>query len=131
MAKIINVGIFWAIPDAVFGQSVLECKKSYYTSEANSLGFINYPYSHFETWDELRGKWTSDCYYYPRGRVIYDAKSGKHRIFADECVLQSTIDEIVESFGIEAYELCRDEHYVCAFCSFRKHSKRATRRERP
>lgn len=124
--KIINVGIFWAIPDKIFGQSVLEFKKSYYTSEADSNGFINYPYSHYEAWyDDVSGL-GDDCYKYPRGRVIYDAKRGKHRIFADECVWQSTIDEIAELFEIEDYELCRDEHYVCSFCALRKDSERAT-----
>lgn len=126
MTKIINVGIFWAIPDKIFGQSILEFKKSYYTSEADANGFINYPYSHYDVWDDEVSGLGDDCYKYPRGRIIYDAKRGKHRIFADECVWQSTIDEIVELFEIEDYDLCRDEHYVCSFCALRKHSKRAT-----
>lgn len=126
MMKKIEVGIFWAIPDRVLGQRVLEFKKSYYTSEADSNGFINYPYSHYEAWDDGVTGLGDDCYKYPRGRVIYDAKRGKHRIFADECVLQSTIDEIVKLFDIEDYELCRDEHYVCSFCAFHRDSERAT-----
>lgn len=122
----INVGIFWAIPDKIFGQSVLEVHKGYYKSQANSLGFINYPYSHFEVWnDEVKGL-GDDCYYYPRGRVLYDCNSGKHRIYADECVSNEVIEEVVELFDIEDYELCRDEHYVCRFCTSNKHSKAGT-----
>ena len=118
--EIINVGIFWVIPDKIFGQSVVEFKKSYYTSEADSNGFINYPYSHYDAWNDDVNGLGDDCYKYPRGRVIYDAKRGRHRIFADECVWQSTVDKIVELFEIEDYELCRDEHYVRAFCARRK-----------
>ncbi len=112
----IKVGIFWAIPDKIFGQSVLEVHKSYNESEANSLGFINYPYSHFEVWeDEVKGL-GDDCYKYPRGRVLYDCNRNKHRIYADECVSQAAIDEIVKLFEIKNYELYRDEHYVCRHC---------------
>lgn len=124
MNKIINVGIFWAIPDKVLGQSVVEFKKSYYTSDADGNGFVNYPYSHYEAWDDDVSGLGDDCYKYPRGRVLYDTNQGKHRIFADECIRQSTIDEIVELFGIEDYELCRDEHYVCSFCALRKRKER-------
>ena len=114
--KIIQVGIFWVVPDKIFGQSILEFKKNFYPSEADANGFINYPYSHYEVWNDEVDGLSDDCYKYPRGRVVYDAKGGKHRIFADECVLQSTIDEIAELFKIEDYDLCRDEHYVCSYC---------------
>ena len=125
MAKMIKVGIFWAIPDKTIGQRILEFHKSFYVSEADCNGFINYPYSHYEVWDGVKG-YGGDCYKYPRGRIIYDTRRGKHRIFADKCILQSAIDEIAKLFEIEDYELCRDEHYVCSFCSSRKHSERAT-----
>lgn len=119
--NVVQVGIFWVIPDKIFGQSVLEFRKRCYaTSEADTNGFVNYPYSHYETWDsEVRGL-GSDCYKYPRGRVLYDVNANRHRIFADECVLPSTIDEVVQLFGIQHYELCRDEHYVCAFCAHKR-----------
>ena len=119
MIMTIKVGIFWAIPDKIFGQILLETHKSFFTSQADANGFINYPYSHYEFWDDGVKGLGDDCYKYPRGRVIYDTKRGKHRIYADECVRQSTIDEIVKLFEIEDYELCRDEHYVCRFCAER------------
>lgn len=116
-AKIIQVGIFWAVPDKENGGwSFYEAKKTYPTNCANSLGFIDYPYSHHEKWEDVcSGSETHDCYYYPRGRVLYDTNKNKHRIFADECLDEFDLQEIVEIFEIEDFELCRDEHYVSAF----------------
>ena len=119
----IKVGIFWAVPDKVFGQSVLEVHKTYCISEANSLGFINYPYSHYEVWDDEVTGLGDDCYKYPRGRLVYDTKCGEHRIFVDECILQSVIDEIAELLEIKKYTLCSDEHYVCSKCEKKKGDK--------
>lgn len=124
--KIIQAGIFWAVPDKIAGQRVLEFKKSYCVSEADGNGSINYPYSHFEVWeDEVKGL-GNDCYRYPRGRVLYDAKRGKHRIYADECVSASSIEEVVGLFDIQDYELLRDGHYVCANCALQRHMSGAT-----
>ncbi len=119
MNKIIKVGIFWVVSDRD-GQSVLEFKKSYYTSEADKSGFINYSYSHFEVWEDEVKSLGDDCYKYPRGRVIYDTNKNKHLIYADECIDGLAIDEIVGLFDIEDYELCRDEHYVCRKCENKK-----------
>ena len=52
--KLVNVGIFWAVPNKwEGGWSFYEVKKTYQLSDANSLGFIDYPYSHFDVWDKL------------------------------------------------------------------------------
>lgn len=116
----INVGIFWAIPDKDFGQSVLEFHKSFYINEADGNGFINYPYSHYDVWDDEVKGLGDDCYKYPRGRVIYDVNKNKHLIYSDKCISQSAINEIVELFEIKNYKLCRDEHYVCRRCEKRR-----------
>lgn len=112
--KTVQVGIFWAVPDEYDGGwNFYEVKKSYPVSAANALGFIDYPYSHYNKWDDVRSlSETDDCYYYPRGRVLYDVNQNKHRIFADECLGEYALQEIIELFEIENYELCRDEHYV-------------------
>lgn len=117
MEKMIEVGIFWAVPDKYEGGwNFYEIKKTYPISAANSLGFIDYLYSHYEKWDDLRSaSETTDCYHYPRGRVLYDVNQNKHRIFADECLDEYDLQELVKLFEIEDYELCRDEHYVSAF----------------
>ncbi|MCH5156235.1 MAG: MBL fold metallo-hydrolase [Clostridiales bacterium] len=122
--KLIKVGIFWAVPDKYEGGwNFYEVVKSYELSAANSLGFIDYPYSHYEKWDDVRSaNETPDCYHYPRGRVLYDTKQNKHRIFADECLDEYDLQEIVELFEIEDFELCRDEHYVSSFT--KKHKQK-------
>ena len=114
--KIVKVGIFWAVPDKGSGRSVLEFSKRYSACEADSNGFVNYPHSHFEVWnDEVVGL-GDDCYKYPRGRVIYDTIQNRHRIFADECLTECDLREIIELFEMEDYEVLRDEHYVCRRC---------------
>lgn len=127
--KTVKVGIFWGVPDKELGQRVLEAHENYGENEANSLGFINYSRSHYEVWDDIGKGLGKDCYRYPRGRVIYDAKRGVHKIFADECILQSSIDEIAELLGIEKYELNRDEHYVCPLCASRRREQKTLQYE--
>lgn len=119
--KLVYVGIFWAIPSKNVNSNgihwnFIEDKKLYPVSSADSNGFINYPYSHYVEWDGI-GAISSlkDCYYYPRGRVLYNAKTNRHRIFADECLSESDLLKIVDLFEIEDYEIARDEHYVSAF----------------
>ena len=115
--KMVKVGIFWAVPDKYEGGwNFYELVKSYFLSAANALGFIDYPYSHYDKWDDVSSaSETRDCYHYPRGRVLYDVNQNKHRIFADECLDEYDLQEIVELFEIEDFELCRDEHYVSSF----------------
>ena len=113
----VNVGIFWAVPDGLGGQSALEFSKNFMESEADKRGFINYPYSHFEMWDKAWKESSKyDCYHFPRGRVIFDTNRNKHLIYADECISEEVIDEIITLYEIENYDLFRDEHYVCHKC---------------
>lgn len=115
--KIFKVGIFWAVPNGFGGQSALEFSKNCVKEQANSLGFVNYPYSHFEIWDEVGAGLSEDnCYRFPRGRVIFDTNRNRHLIYADKCVLKNVIDELITLYGIDDYELLRDEHYVCPKC---------------
>lgn len=115
--KLVQVGIFWAVPDDLEGGWYFyEIRKAYPLSAANTLGFIDYPYSHYDKWDDIRStSETDDCYYYPRGRVLYDVNQSKHRIFADKCLDEFALQGIIELFEIENFELCRDEHYMSAF----------------
>ena len=127
MEKLVYVGIFWAVPDtANGGWNFYVLNKHYPLSSANTLGFIDYPYSHYDKWDDVRSaNQTTDCYHYPRGRVLYDTNQGKHRIFADECLDGCDLTDIIEAFEISDYELCRDEHYVSAYTN-RTHATTAT-----
>lgn len=58
---------------------------------------------------------SGDCYFYPRGRILYDVKHDRHRVFADECLSLSDLEELLDFYDIEDVELCCDEHYVGAF----------------
>lgn len=115
--EFIYVGIFWAVPDKHENEwTFYTIKKSYPLTSANSIGFINYPYSHFEKWEDVRSaSQTTDCYYYPRGRVLYNVNTKKHRIFADTCLDKFALQEIIDEFEISDFELCQDEHYVSTF----------------
>lgn len=123
------VGIFWAVPDKEEGGWKFRvCQKSYPFSSAkqlaNSAGFIDYPYSHYNEWEDTRHDEDSkDCYFYPRGRILYDVKHNRHRIFADECLNLTDLDELIDFYDIEDVELCRDEHYVSAFTNSHKIEK--------
>lgn len=113
--KWVYVGIFWAMPSIMgeYGWEFCEIRKKYPLSAANDLGFIDYPYSHYEKWDDAVGSSErKDCYYYPRGRVLYNVNTKKHRIFADECLSEFDLFELADLFEMEEYEVCRDEHYV-------------------
>ena len=122
----VKAGIFWAVPNGAGGQSALEFSKSFTESEADANGFINYPYSHYEVWDDEVKGLGNDCYKFPRGRILYDTKTNKHRIFADECVSEETVDELVNFYGIKEFELCRDEHYTCPRCAARRRREERT-----
>ncbi len=126
----IRVGIFWAIPNREKGGWDFRVRQKSYPASAaeqlaNAAGFIDYPYSHYEEWDEARHNTeTEDCYFYPRGRILYDVKHKRHRIFADECLNLSDLDELIDFYDIWDVELCRDEHYVSVYT----HSPRPTPR---
>ncbi len=124
----VRVGIFWAVPNKKEGWEFRVCQKSYPFSSAeqlaNPVGFIDYPYSHYDEWEDARHEGDSkDCYFYPRGRILYDVKHDRHRIFADECLNLDDLDELIDFYDIEDVELCRDEHYVSAFTHRRKTEK--------
>ena len=119
--KFIRVGIFWAIPNREEGGWEFRVLQRSYPSSsekelANSVGIIDPPYSHYGDWEEARKESEpEDCYFYPRGRILYDVKRHRHRIFADACLDVGDLDEILEYYDIEDYVLCRDEHYVSAY----------------
>ncbi len=126
----IRVGIFWAIPNREEGGwdfRILQksCPASAAEQLANPVGFIDFPYSHYDAWDDARHDTEpEDCYFYPRGRILYDVKRKLHRVFADECLSVEDLQELIDDFNIEDMEICRDEHYVSAYT----HSPRPTAR---
>ena len=101
--KWVYVGIFWEIPSKevdLYGKrwDFIEEKRLYPVSGADANGFIDYPYSHFIAWDEMGAIANRvDCYFYLRGRVLYNTRINKHLIFADECLSLLGILKITEN----------------------------------
>ena len=78
----VRVGIFWAVPNREKGWDFRVLQKSYPFSAAkqlaNPVGFIDYPYSHYDEWEDARYEEDpEDCYFYPRGRILYDVTHGR------------------------------------------------------
>lgn len=107
-----KTGIFWFVD----GEMVWDFEDIEHTEDDV---YINYPYSHFEMWDKLKRKgMVGDFAKYPRGRVIYDNISEKYKIYADTCITEEQIREVVSLMEIEAYfwKIYEDEHYSCEKC---------------
>lgn len=77
--------------------------------------------SHYEIWDEKYYKIYKKPYdYFPRGRVVYKFKENKYILFADKCIEEKGIKEIIDIFGIETENIeidKTDSHYVCKKCN--------------
>lgn len=77
--------------------------------------------SHYHVWEEKYYKIYNKPYdYYPRGRVVFKYKDNKYILYADKCINENGINEIIESFEIENEnkEIDKtDSHYVCKKCN--------------
>lgn len=77
--------------------------------------------SHYDIWDEKYDKIHSKPYdYFPRGRVVYQYKENKYILYADKCIDEKAIKDIVKIFGIENESINinrTDAHYVCKGCN--------------
>jgi hypothetical protein len=76
--------------------------------------------SHYNIWDEKYEKIYNKPYdYYPRGRVVYKYKENKYILYADKCIKEKGINEIIKTFSIEGenVEIDTDIHYVCKKCN--------------
>lgn len=77
--------------------------------------------SHDKVWDEKYYKIYKKPYdYFPRGRVVYKYKENKFVLYADKCIDDNGIKEIINTFKLEINntEIDRsDDHYVCKVCN--------------
>lgn len=114
----VAVGIFWIANDE---------KKSIVWDKINrpkkGSGFINYESGHFDKWAELsltmhKGMFRHhDCYYFPRGRVLYDCATGKTLVYADQKILDRLANfemMLADIYQLKDYEFRTDEHYRSA-----------------
>ena len=111
----IKTGIFWFVR----GEMIAD-RYDYDTKDFSQKDFIDYPYSHFDRWDELsRNRFTyADFATYPRGRLLFDVKRGKYLLYLDHCITAQEIKQLVVFFELEKepYELSYEEHYSCDKC---------------
>jgi hypothetical protein len=113
-----QVGIFWLVG----GKLVID---SVPLSEAEPYGdHMTYPRSHLEVWTKFQQKGTvpSDIEYEeaPRGRVIYNAKTGRFSFLADKCILRDKImlTKIMSELNLpnKKTDGGDDSHYRCSAC---------------
>ena len=86
--------------------------------EASSYGdFLNYPFSHDDVWTKhYQARYKVDFDYWPRGRIIYNTKTGAYTVFYDRC-MEDSVFIIAQSLKSQNISLRQDEHYQCHTCN--------------
>ena len=107
----IKVGIFWVIEGRIW----------YKLQEKEKIkeGKVDSDLSHYQEWYKgiLKLKYKNEDFAsFPRGRVIYDSRTGEHIIYADKCISDYEIRKIAKYFEVEKYRVKRDLHYRCDSC---------------
>ena len=112
------VGIFWFIGDLLIIDSTA-------ISAAEPYGnCMNHPMSHIDYWTEHQtlGDLPRDTEYeeHPRGRVVFNTKTGRYSFCADRCILRkkSVVRRIMKAMHlpIESTDVLTDGHYRCFRC---------------
>jgi hypothetical protein len=114
-----QVGIFWLVD----GRLVID---SIALSKAEDYGgtFKIHPGDHCSVWEKLQrgGVVPSDMEYEesPRGRVMYDTKTGRCRLLADKCILRNkdAVRRIMSAMNLPSKTTDKgtDAHYRCSAC---------------
>jgi hypothetical protein len=77
--------------------------------------------SHYEVWCSKYEKMYKKPYdYFPRGRVVFRFKECKFILYADKCISEKGVQDIIGAFELEKQniEIDRDDiHYVCKNCN--------------
>jgi|ERR1039458_8925127 hypothetical protein len=123
-----RVGIFWLIEDRLIIDSTP-------ISSAEPYGeCLNHPTGHIDYWTEHQrlGDLPCDTEYegHPRGRVVYNTKTGRYSFCADRCILRkkAVVKRIMKAMHlpIELTKILTDSHYK----SFRCLEREIAREER-
>jgi hypothetical protein len=112
-----EVGIFWVVDGKplVFGDPL---------NDAEQCGeFKNYEEDHIHLWKFLQrnGIVPPDSEYedYPRGRVVYNTKTGSFMLFADRCILKDEpmVEHLLDELHLPSTTKTEsDPHYKCKKC---------------
>ena len=109
-----NVGLFFFTNDGL-----LSHKCSLADAERNG-DFLNYSESHDDVWQrEYARKYHVDFDYFPRGRVIYNARESRFIIYVDRCLSNENAVRVLSDFDIVRLNRKTefDEHYQCHMCN--------------
>ena len=122
-----SVGIFWGIPESRSSWTLLIDSTS--LEEAEPYGdFLTHPRGHYEMWEQWKERHVVppvgksvlqaiDGHEYedfPRGRIVYEVKSKRFIVYADQRLQQkSIVAEIANKFGLMpgAFVVRSDAHY--------------------
>ena len=107
----IITGIFWVV------QGEITTDKYIYERENEEKDFMDYPFSHFDKWDDLsKDRFPyADFATFPRGRLLYFVKEKRYYLYLDPCITQAQTDRLLSVFGLEKEQvrIAYDEHYRC------------------
>lgn len=113
-----RIGIFWLIS----GRLTMKVGPvSDFQRDGYTLGF---PQSHIAYWATLHESkyvpFDSDYEKYPRGRVVFDVRSRRFKLFADYCILEKKeiLRQIIKSMRLphRQTDALPDEDYSCERC---------------
>jgi len=113
-----RVGIFWLFGDRLLIDSTP-------VSAAEPYGdCLGHSKSHIDFWTEHQrlGDLPRDTEYeeHPRGRVVYNTKTGRHCLCADRCILRrkTVVERLIKTMHlpIEMVDTLTDSHYRCFRC---------------
>ena len=112
-----RVGIFWLVD----GTPLIDCTSL--TTAEDYGDFLTYPRSHIDVWEQCRlsGKVPAESEYeeFPRGRVMYNAKTQRFTFLADRCILRdkNVVRRIMSELKLPRNtETDTDSHYRCRAC---------------
>ena len=113
-----RVGIFWLVDDKLVMDNTLLSKAEDYGT------FKVHPGDHCSVWEMFQrgGTVPADIEYEecPRGRVMYDTKTGRFRLLADRCILRNkdAIRRIMSAMNLPSKHTDKgtDAHYRCSAC---------------
>lgn len=110
----IVTGIFWVVRGEIIAD------KFNYEIDNSDKDFLDYPYSHFDRWENLsKNRFPySDFATFPRGRLLFCFKEGRYYLYLDRCITLQQTEKILVFYGLKKSEVCiaRDEHYSCDKC---------------
>ena len=112
-----RVGIFWLVD----GKTLIDSTS---LSEAEPYGdHLTHPRGHIDVWEQWRlsGKVPAESEYeeFPRGRVMYNAKTRRFMLLADRCILRdkNVVRRIMSELKLPRNTATdTDSHYRCPAC---------------